>query len=881
MQAPRQIFGAARKIENGGSLTIIGTALIDTGSRMDQVIFEEFKGTGNSEIYLSRELAERRIYPAIDIPKSGTRKEEKLIAPELLGTFRALRRILVQMPSQEAMLKLTDRLNKTKTNEDFFNLVRVGESRRGPAASGRHRQRNAALVTSAAFCVRRARPCGTMRAQPGGRREPNAPRFFVRCALLAACLLSPATTSFAATIPSPSEYLKLDIGADRVLADYRQIRSYFAELDRLSPRVQMQTLGRSTLGEDMVMAVITSEANMARLPRLKRDRQSSPIRAGSPTHRSPRLTEEGRAFLLITCNIHARPRSARRRWRWSWAHALASAEDAETKRRLDEVVLLLVPSLNPDGQIMETEWYRKYLGTPYEGGREPWLYHHYAGHDNNRDWFMLTQSETKAMSRAVYQEWFPQVWLDEHQMGNNGPRIFTPPYAEPVDADIHPLVWREVNRMARTCRCGSSRRTSPASSTATRSTRTGRAARRTPRGSRTSPGCSPKSRRRSSPRRCTWTRASWPEAARVSSSTSARRTSPTRGPAAGGGCATSWTTSASRPTRSSSRAPTCPRPAAQHGRACARVHRARRERRSFPHAALAPARLGPRRSSSPTCSSSTASRCTSPDDDLWVPLAQPYGNFVREMLTTQRYPEVKLVAGKDIVRPYDVAAWSLPLMMGVTVEATVARDVDERYASVARGPRATGRCVALSPNGAEREGAQRRALRSGGRVTVLDHSATLDGHAWAAGTAFLDAKAAAAAEAAAPRGVLLSNPRPPATGRALAARASRSTNRGRRPWTRAGRASCSKALRIRAALTRQRDDPEGQPARVVRRDRAARDVPKEVIATGKPKREDGGSYFVELPPEYRGGLDARAPPRCARSCRRAARWSRCPARATT
>ena len=128
MQAPRAIFGAARKIEDGGSLTIIGTALVDTGSRMDQIIFEEFKGTGNSEIFLSRELAERRIYPAIDIPKSGTRKEEKLIAPEQLSTFQALRRILVQMPAQEAMVKLTDRLNKTKTNQDFFNLVRVGES---------------------------------------------------------------------------------------------------------------------------------------------------------------------------------------------------------------------------------------------------------------------------------------------------------------------------------------------------------------------------------------------------------------------------------------------------------------------------------------------------------------------------------------------------------------------------------------------------------------------------------------------------------------------------------------------------------------------------------------------------------------------------------
>ena len=127
MQSPRQIFGAARKIENGGSLTILGTALIDTGSRMDQVIFEEFKGTGNSEIYLSRELAERRIYPAIDIAKCGTRKEEKLIPPEQLHLSQMLRRVLLQMPLQEAMQKLVDRLHKTKTNEEFFQLLRVNE----------------------------------------------------------------------------------------------------------------------------------------------------------------------------------------------------------------------------------------------------------------------------------------------------------------------------------------------------------------------------------------------------------------------------------------------------------------------------------------------------------------------------------------------------------------------------------------------------------------------------------------------------------------------------------------------------------------------------------------------------------------------------------
>jgi len=124
MQSPRQIFGAARKIEDGGSLTILGTALIDTGSRMDQVIFEEFKGTGNSEIYLSRELAERRIYPAIDIPKSGTRKEEKLYPPDVVQRMHLLRRGLAGLHPQEAMTKLLELLTKLKTNDEIFSLLK-------------------------------------------------------------------------------------------------------------------------------------------------------------------------------------------------------------------------------------------------------------------------------------------------------------------------------------------------------------------------------------------------------------------------------------------------------------------------------------------------------------------------------------------------------------------------------------------------------------------------------------------------------------------------------------------------------------------------------------------------------------------------------------
>jgi transcription termination factor Rho len=125
MQSPRQIFGAARKIEDGGSLTIIGTALVDTGSRMDQVIFEEFKGTGNSEIFLSRELAEKRIYPAIDIAKSGTRKEEKLYPPEVVQRMHLLRRGLAGLHPIESMTKLLELMTKIKTNKEIFELLKA------------------------------------------------------------------------------------------------------------------------------------------------------------------------------------------------------------------------------------------------------------------------------------------------------------------------------------------------------------------------------------------------------------------------------------------------------------------------------------------------------------------------------------------------------------------------------------------------------------------------------------------------------------------------------------------------------------------------------------------------------------------------------------
>jgi transcription termination factor Rho len=133
MHTPRQIFGSARKIESGGSLTIVGTALVDTGSRMDQVIFEEFKGTGNTELVLSRQLFEKRIFPAIDISQSGTRKEEKLYPPEQVRPMQTLRRALSEMEKGMAMRKLLDLLSRYPTNAEALAAVGAAMSQKVPA----------------------------------------------------------------------------------------------------------------------------------------------------------------------------------------------------------------------------------------------------------------------------------------------------------------------------------------------------------------------------------------------------------------------------------------------------------------------------------------------------------------------------------------------------------------------------------------------------------------------------------------------------------------------------------------------------------------------------------------------------------------------------
>jgi hypothetical protein len=250
----------------------------------------------------------------------------------------------------------------------------------------------------------------------------------------------------AAHVPKPSEFLGFEVGADRKLADYRQISSYLKALAAASPRVEIEVLGKTTLGEEMIMAVISSEDNLRNKAKYKEIARKLADPRGLSQEQIDALAAEGKTIFLLTCNIHSTEIGSSQ-MAMEWAYKLATSQDEETRRRLNTSIVLLVPSLNPDGQIMVTEWYRKYVNTKYEGGPMPYLYHHYVGHDNNRDWYMLTQVETKNVNRMVYHEWFPQFWLDEHQMGTNGPRIYIPPNADPVAKLVNPLVHRGNNLM--------------------------------------------------------------------------------------------------------------------------------------------------------------------------------------------------------------------------------------------------------------------------------------------------------------------------------------------------------------------------------------------------------------------------------------------------
>src|SRR5687767_7847781 len=264
-------------------------------------------------------------------------------------------------------------------------------------------------------------------------------------ALTAFAIVAP--TLAAQAVPAPREHFGFEIGADRKLANWDALTAYFERLAQTSPRIALDTLGSATAGSPFVMLTITSPENHARLERLRQvqDELADPRLVESEAELE-QLFEEGRAVVLITQGIHASEVGASQ-MSANLAYELAASNDAKVLEILDNVILLQIPSLNPDGLQWIADWYNQHVGTEFEAGPLPWLYHFYTGHDNNRDWYAFTQQETILTVLGAHNVWHPQIVHDVHQMGAAEARIFFPPYVEPWDPNIDPALTAAVNQL--------------------------------------------------------------------------------------------------------------------------------------------------------------------------------------------------------------------------------------------------------------------------------------------------------------------------------------------------------------------------------------------------------------------------------------------------
>ena len=257
-------------------------------------------------------------------------------------------------------------------------------------------------------------------------------------------LLSLAIT---AQVPSPDAVLGFHPTDDRTIADWKQITDYFAKLDKSSDRVLVKEIGRTTMDRPMIVAFISSPSNIKNLEKYRQiSAKLADPRLVRDSGEADSLVKNGKTIVSISCSIHSTEIVASQ-MSMNLAYELATANDADTKEILDNTILLLIPSPNPDGVQIVADWYHKTFGTKAEGSSPPELYHHYAGHDDNRDWFMMNLKETQAITKLFWQQWFPQIVYDVHQQGQNASRFIIPPFFDPTNPFIPPSILRDVGTL--------------------------------------------------------------------------------------------------------------------------------------------------------------------------------------------------------------------------------------------------------------------------------------------------------------------------------------------------------------------------------------------------------------------------------------------------
>jgi len=246
-----------------------------------------------------------------------------------------------------------------------------------------------------------------------------------------------------AAVPTPKEHFGYEPGTDYKLANYAEISAYFEKLAKESDRIRLIPFGRSANGRTMFAAFLSSSENLKNLDRYKEINRRMALGEASPEE-AKRLAAEGKAIVWIDSGLHA-TETAPAQHSPELAYRMVTDESEETQRIRRNVILIQIPVINPDGLDMVVHWYRKNVGTPYELAPLPWLYQKYAGHDNNRDWFMLNLEETRHVTKMLFQEWFPHIVYNQHQAPAFPARIFVPPYAEPLNPHIPAAVMEGIN----------------------------------------------------------------------------------------------------------------------------------------------------------------------------------------------------------------------------------------------------------------------------------------------------------------------------------------------------------------------------------------------------------------------------------------------------
>jgi len=696
-------------------------------------------------------------------------------------------------------------------------------------------------------------------------------------------LLSLATSAAtrAAAVPAPESFVGHPVGADRQLAPWPKVLEYLRAVDAASDRVSIEVAGRSTLGNEMPVVILTSPANQAKLERYREIARRLAHPEGLSPAEASALVDEGKVIALVSCTIHSTEVGSTQ-MAMSFVHEVATTSDPDKLAWMDDVVLLLMPSINPDGQVMVRDWYEKQKGTPYEGGPMPWLYHQYVGHDNNRDFYMLTQKETQVVNDVLYKKWHPQAFLDEHQMGSTGPRMFVPPQTDPLAPEVHSLIFRQADllgtNMARRLEeagklgvgqdmifdsywPGGTRNTAWWKNVTGLLTEVASARIATPiyvdpgelRGGEKG---LPEYGRRSnfpSPWPGGWWRladiidyeriATW---AYVEALAENRRDflrnvhrMASEAIAAGGGSAPyAWIV-----------------PPGQHDEvAAARLVDLLLRHGVTVTRAASPIRVG---------------FAEYPAGTVVVPAAQPYRAFLLTMLRPQRYPEVQGSSGGAILEPYDVTSWSLPISLGVDV-LEAGEPIAGALEPIAGAPWPGGEVAASAGGWLVSHAADsvyalmNRLLAKGAPLSWL--AAAPDAAAperWQVGDVWIPSSSVSAAELSKLSAELHVPVRPLGSAPAVPRHPVRAARVGLyKPWVATADEGWTRWLleqygfpfasldneSIRSGRFTAKTDVLVFPA-----------VDAHILETGRPERESADRLAARLPPQYAGGLDKGGP----------------------